>query len=223
MSIVNAGLELSSIETQTKSPKGGALKRAFDVTIASIMLFCALPAIFFIMVTMFSIDRGPVFFSHERVGHRGKKFRCLKFRSMIVNSKEALERHLEMFPLAREEWEATQKLRNDPRITPLGKFLRDTSLDELPQLINIIRGDMSLVGPRPIVQDEIVRYANDISAYASMRPGLTGLWQVSGRSDVDYEQRVRLDAEYARNWSFIGDVVIMLRTVKVVLMRTGSR
>ena len=199
------------------------LKRGFDITIASVMLFCALPAMFFIAVIMFSTDRGPVFFAHERIGHKGRRFRCLKFRSMVMNSQEALERHLEMFPQAKAEWEASQKLKNDPRITKLGQFLRETSLDELPQLINVIRGDMSLVGPRPIVHAEVVRYANEISAYASTRPGITGLWQVSGRSDVDYDQRVRLDAQYVREWTFLGDMMILLRTVKVVICRTGSR
>ncbi|KKB12931.1 exopolysaccharide biosynthesis protein [Devosia geojensis] len=223
MSVINAGLDVSQIASEVGEPKGGTLKRAFDVTTASILLFCALPAMFFIAVIMFSTDRGPVFFAHERIGHKGKRFRCLKFRSMVVNSQEALARHLEMFPAAKAEWDATQKLRNDPRVTGIGRFLRETSLDELPQLINVVRGEMSLVGPRPIVQAEIVRYGGDIAAYASTRPGLTGLWQVSGRSDVDYDQRVQLDAQYVREWSFFGDIMIMLRTVKVVLSRTGSR
>lgn len=223
MSVVNAGLDEVFEAIEAREPKGGRLKRVFDVAIASTMLFLALPAMFFIVVIMFSTDRGPVFFGHERIGHKGKRFRCLKFRSMIMNSQEALDRHLEMFPLARSEWDANQKLRNDPRITRLGKFLRDTSLDELPQLINVIRGDMSLVGPRPIVQAEVHRYASEIVSYASTRPGITGLWQVSGRSDVDYDQRVQLDAQYVRDWTFLGDMVIMLRTVKVVVCRTGSR
>lgn len=223
MSIVNAGLDASSDSSKTRMPKGGAAKRAFDVVAASTMLVFALPAMFFIAVIMFSTDRGPIVFAHERIGHNGRRFRCLKFRSMVVNSQEALRRHLELFPQARAEWDATQKLRDDPRITPLGRFLRVTSLDELPQLINVIRGDMSLVGPRPIVEDEVVRYADDIVHYAAMRPGITGLWQVSGRSDVGYDQRVELDSKYAREWSFSGDVTILLKTVKVVALRTGSR
>lgn len=223
MSIVNAGLESANESSKVKLPKGGAAKRAFDIVAASTMLVFALPAMFFIAVIMFSTDRGPIVFAHERIGHNGRRFRCLKFRSMVVDSQEALRRHLELFPQARAEWEATQKLRNDPRITPLGKFLRVTSLDELPQLINVIRGDMSLVGPRPIVQEEVVRYAEDIVHYAAMRPGITGLWQVSGRSDVDYDQRVQLDSKYAREWTFLGDVTILLKTVKVVALRTGSR
>ncbi|HTM77946.1 MAG TPA: sugar transferase [Devosia sp.] len=198
-------------------------KRVFDVIAASAMLVFALPAIFFIAVIMFSTDRGPILFGHERIGHNGKRFRCLKFRSMVTDSQQALARHLELFPQARAEWEATQKLRDDPRITPIGRFLRVTSLDELPQLLNVIRGDMSLVGPRPIVQDEVARYAAEIEAYAATRPGITGLWQVSGRSDVDYDQRVRLDSQYVRDWTFAGDLIILAKTVKVVVARTGSR
>jgi lipopolysaccharide/colanic/teichoic acid biosynthesis glycosyltransferase len=223
MSIVNAELDLSSQSSKTKVPKGGVAKRVFDVVAASTMLIFALPAMFFIAVIMFSTDRGPILFGHERIGHNGKRFRCLKFRSMVVDSQAALARHLELFPLARAEWEASQKLRDDPRITGIGRFLRVTSLDELPQLINVIRGEMSLVGPRPIVQDEVVRYAAEIEHYTATRPGITGLWQVGGRSDVDYDHRVRLDSQYVREWTFAGDLLILVKTVKVVIARTGSR
>lgn len=220
MSITNA--EVSSSDVQS-TRRGIGAKRAFDVMAASAMLLFAVPAMFFIAIIMFSTDRGPILFSHERIGQNGKRFKCLKFRSMVVNSQEALRRHLELFPQARAEWEATQKLRDDPRITPLGRFLRVTSLDELPQLINVIRGEMSLVGPRPIVQDEVVRYADQIEHYSAVRPGITGLWQVSGRSDCDYDQRVQLDTLYVRQWSFTGDLVILIKTIKVVILRTGSR
>ena len=223
MSITNDEVDPSDGHSKSSARRGLASKRTFDIVVASAMLLFALPAIFFIAVLMFSTDRGPILFSHERIGQNGKRFRCLKFRSMVVDSQEALRRHLELIPQARAEWEATQKLRDDPRVTPLGRFLRVTSLDELPQLINVIRGEMSLVGPRPIVQDEVVRYAEQIEHYAAVRPGITGLWQVSGRSDVDYDQRVQLDTLYVREWSFIGDLVILVKTVKVVVMRTGSR
>lgn len=223
MSITNAEVGSSDLDSKFGVRRGTGAKRAFDLTAASIMLIFALPAMFFIAVIMFSTDRGPILFAHERIGQNGKRFKCLKFRSMVVNSQEALQRHLDMFPQARAEWEATQKLRDDPRITPLGRFLRVTSLDELPQLINVIRGEMSLVGPRPIVQDEVVRYADQIEHYSAVRPGITGLWQVSGRSDVDYDQRVQLDSLYVREWSFLGDFIILIKTVKVVIMRTGSR
>ncbi|PXA98349.1 exopolysaccharide biosynthesis protein [Nostoc sp. 3335mG] len=223
MSITNAEIGPSSYPSKAGLPRGGHAKRTFDVVLASAMLFFALPAMLFIALIMYSTDRGPIFFAHERVGHNGRRFRCLKFRSMVVNSQDALRRHLELFPQARAEWEATQKLRDDPRITRLGRFLRITSLDELPQLINVIRGDMSLVGPRPIVEDEVVRYAEEITHYSAVRPGITGLWQVSGRSDVDYDQRVQLDSLYVRQWSFVGDMIILIKTVKVVILRTGSR
>ena len=223
MSIINAEVGPSDSHHKSSTRRGLGSKRTFDIIVAVAMLLFALPAMFFIAVLMFSTDRGPILFSHERIGQNGKRFRCLKFRSMVVDSQEALRRHLELLPHARAEWEATQKLRDDPRITRLGRFLRVTSLDELPQLINVIRGEMSLVGPRPIVQDEVVRYAEQIEHYAAVRPGITGLWQVSGRSDVDYDQRVQLDTTYVREWSFIGDLVILFKTVKVVVMRSGSR
>nr|WP_314259316.1 sugar transferase [uncultured Devosia sp.] len=219
MTIINA--EVGS--DKAGMPRGGYAKRSFDIMAASAMLLFALPAIFFIAVIMFSTDRGPIFFGHERIGLNGRRFRCLKFRSMVVNSQEALQRHLELFPQARAEWEESQKLTNDPRITPIGRFLRVTSLDELPQLLNVIRGDMSLVGPRPIVQDEVIRYADEIEHYSAVRPGITGLWQVSGRSDTGYDQRVQLDSLYVREWTFLGDMVILFKTVKVVALRTGSR
>lgn len=223
MSIINAEVGPSDSHHKSSTRRGLGSKRTFDIIVAVAMLLFALPAMFFIAVLMFSTDRGPILFSHERIGQNGKRFRCLKFRSMVVDSQEALRRHLELLPHARAEWEATQKLRDDPRITRLGRFLRVTSLDELPQLINVIRGEMSLVGPRPIVQDEVARYAEQIEHYAAVRPGITGLWQVSGRSDVDYDQRVQLDTTYVREWSFIGDLVILVKTVKVVVMRSGSR
>ena len=223
MSITNAEVGPSDSHSKSSARRGLGSKRTFDIVVALTMLLFALPAMFFIAVLMFSTDRGPILFSHERIGQNGKRFRCLKFRSMVVDSQEALRRHLELIPQARAEWDATQKLRDDPRVTLLGRFLRVTSLDELPQLINVIRGEMSLVGPRPIVQDEVVRYAEQIEHYAAVRPGITGLWQVSGRSDVDYDQRVQLDTLYVREWSFIGDLVILVKTVKVVVMRTGSR
>jgi Undecaprenyl-phosphate galactose phosphotransferase WbaP len=223
MSITNADVDPSDSLSKVNARRGIGAKRAFDLIAASAILAFALPAMFFIAVILFSTDRGPVLFSHERIGRNGRRFRCLKFRSMVVNSQEALRHHLELFPQARAEWDATQKLRDDPRITPLGRFLRVTSLDELPQLFNVIRGDMSLVGPRPIVQEEVARYADEIEHYAAVRPGITGLWQVSGRSDVDYDQRVKLDSRYVREWSFFGDLVILVKTIKVVALRAGSR
>ena len=220
MSIVNSGLDVS-IDAR-RLPRGGVPKRLFDVLAASALLVALLPLMLFVALAIYSFEQGPVLFGHDRIGYRGRRFRCFKFRSMVQNSAEVLEKHLAESPAARDEWDATQKLRNDPRITPLGRFLRVTSLDELPQLINVVRGDMSLVGPRPIVQAEIARYGHHIEAYASTRPGITGLWQVSGRSDVDYHRRVLMDTTYVRTWSLPGDVAILLRTVKVVFSQSGS-
>jgi lipopolysaccharide/colanic/teichoic acid biosynthesis glycosyltransferase len=220
MSLVN--FEVSGVPS-SDLPKGGKLKRSFDIGAAAILLFLALPAMLLIAMLIAALDPGPVFFGHERIGYKGRRFRCLKFRSMVVNSSEVLARHLEASPAARAEWNATQKLCADPRITPLGQFLRVTSLDELPQLINVLKGEMSLVGPRPIVQAEVGRYAGAIAAYWSVRPGITGLWQVSGRSDLDYNRRVALDEQYVHTWSMPNDFNILLRTLWVVLARKGSR
>lgn len=156
-------------------------------------------------------------FSHSRVGFGGKPFNCYKFRSMVANSEEVLKAYLEANPDLSMEWEETHKIRNDPRVTLLGWMLRKSSLDELPQLFNIIRGDMSCVGPRPIVKDELNRYGDHLGEYLRTRPGLTGLWQVSGRSSMDYASRVALDSQYVRNWSVWLDVVILFRTIFAVM------
>ena len=203
-------------------PLGGSGKRLFDITAASLLLFCFAPLLALIAVTMWMSERGAVFFGHTRVGYGGSRFRCFKFRTMVPDAQAVLERYLEDNPAARSEWDANHKLRNDPRITPLGRFLRETSLDELPQLVNVIRGEMSLVGPRPIVQAEVRRYAGRIDSYLIARPGITGLWQVSGRSDVDYDRRVGLDAEYVETWSFTQDLRILTATIRVVFSREGS-
>jgi lipopolysaccharide/colanic/teichoic acid biosynthesis glycosyltransferase len=168
-------------------------------------------------------DGGAVFFEHPRVGRYGRMFGCLKFRTMVADSAGALQRHLMANPAAAQEWRETQKLTDDPRITRIGRFLRATSLDELPQLINVLRGEMSLVGPRPVTKEELEeRYARDRRYYLLVRPGLTGLWQVSGRNRVSYARRIELDREYVREWSFIRDIKILFRTIDVVLKRDGA-
>lgn len=220
VSIANSGLEVAT--DLGRLPRGGNPKRLFDLAAASALLLALLPLMLFVALVIYSFERGPILYGHDRVGYRGRRFRCLKFRSMVANSAEVLERHLAENQQARAEWDASQKLRDDPRITPLGRFLRVTSLDELPQLVNVIRGEMSLVGPRPIVQAEVIRYGSKIDAYTSARPGITGLWQVSGRSDVDYDRRVQMDTTYVSTWSLPGDVAILLRTVKVVFSQSGS-
>ena len=165
---------------------------------------------------------GPALYRHKRVGFEGRMFGCIKFRSMDVNGDRILADLLANDADAAAEWAATQKLRNDPRITPIGRFLRHTSLDELPQLLNVLRGEMSLVGPRPVVQSELSFYGENADYYMLARPGVTGLWQVSGRSDTTYEQRVRLDVWYVRNWSLWHDLAILMKTVPVVLFRRGA-
>jgi lipopolysaccharide/colanic/teichoic acid biosynthesis glycosyltransferase len=222
LSIVNSGIDVATGVAAAKIPRGGHLKRWFDLLAACVLLFALLPLLLFVALVIFSTERGPVLYGHDRIGYKGRRFRCLKFRSMVPDADIVLARHLADNPVARAEWDACQKLRHDPRITPLGRFLRTTSLDELPQLFNVIRGDMSLVGPRPIVHAEMVRYGKRIEAYTCARPGITGLWQVSGRSDVDYGSRVMLDSHYVSTWSLPGDVLILLRTVKVVFSQSGS-
>lgn len=203
-------------------PVGGALKRGLDVVIAATALVALSPLFLFVTIILRLTDPGPVFFGHKRVGLGGRSFRCLKFRTMCVDADVVLERLLASDPEIAAEWEATRKLRNDPRISRIGRVLREYSLDELPQLINVLRGEMSLVGPRPVVTSELTRYGNAAVHYLSARPGITGLWQVSGRSDTTYRARVSLDARYVTEWSLTGDVVILLRTIPAVLGARGS-
>lgn len=200
---------------------GPVVGRSFDVMLAFVAVLVFLP---FLIVTALAIrlsSPGPVLFVQQRVGRDGKLFPCLKFRTMVVNSQEILHDLLATNPEARAEWDRDQKLRNDPRITPIGGILRKSSLDELPQLFNILAGHMSIVGPRPIIEAEIARYGDRFASYCSVRPGLTGLWQVSGRNDVSYEARVRLDAFYAKRKSTVYDLAICLRTVPAVLSSRG--
>ena len=167
-------------------------------------------------------NKGRVIFAHRRVGKDGKLFPCYKFQSMVPDAQKRLEEYLADNPEARKEWEDTFKLTNDPRVTKLGGFLRKTSLDELPQLWNVLMGDMSLVGPRPIVTKEIERYGDYIREYYMVPPGITGMWQVNGRSDTTYEERVAMDTWYVRNWSVWIDLVYLFKTVKTVFTGKGA-
>lgn len=197
------------------------LKRTFDIFGALSIILMLLPALL-VLGFLVGRDGGPPIYGHERVGLNGRKFKCLKFRSMVINSKEVLEEVLRTDPVARAEWDKDFKLKNDPRITKVGHFIRKTSLDELPQLWNVVRGDMTLVGPRPVIEDELARYAGDVDYYLMAKPGMTGLWQVSGRNDVDYETRVYFDSWYVKNWSLWNDIAILFKTVGVVLKRDGA-
>lgn len=202
---------------QNHRPLGGRRKRIMDVTVASIALVLAAPVMLAIALLILLTDGSPAIFSHTRVGFNGKRFACYKFRTMVANADQVLADYIANNPEAAKEWEQNWKFRNDPRITFLGHILRKSSLDELPQLINVLRGEMSCVGPRPVVPDELQRYGACAIDYLRTRPGLTGLWQVTGRDAIDYPSRVSIDSRYVRDWSIWADVVILARTVFAVM------
>ncbi|CAN7548956.1 sugar transferase [Bosea sp. LjRoot9] len=202
---------------------GLSVKRAFDLAAGVALLFLLAPLMLLIAGLIRAGDGGPAFFRQARVGRSGKSFRCWKFRTMASDADEALQRLLASDPAAAQEWAESQKLTRDPRITPVGAFLRRSSLDELPQLFNIVSGDMSFVGPRPIVAAERERYGEAFNHCFSVPPGLTGLWQISGRSDCSYATRISLDSQYASDWHLLLDAKILVKTVPAVLMQKGSR
>lgn len=206
----------------SRSRGGDIAKSVFDRAFALVALVFLAPMILVISVVILVEDGRPVFFRHRRIGRDGKPFDCLKFRTMCKNADQQLANLLASDPAARAEWEATQKLANDPRITCAGAFFRKTSFDEIPQFWNVLRGEMSVVGPRPIIAAEASHYGSKFDAYKSVKPGVTGLWQVSGRSTTTYEERVALDCDYIKRRSFWMDIKIIIRTVKVVLFREGS-
>ena len=193
-----------------------------NVLIALLALLFAAPVMLLIGFAIFLQDGGPVLFAHRRIGREGKPFHCLKFRSMAIDAEARLAELLADDPVARAEWEADHKLRRDPRVTRLGAFLRRSSLDELPQLLNVLRGEMSLVGPRPIVEAEIAKYGRRFRQYCAVKPGITGLWQVSGRNDTTYRTRVALDCVYAARRSAWLDAKVLFCTIPAVLSRRGS-
>lgn len=197
------------------------LIRTIDIVIAISAVLVLLPLLIVIFVAMKLTSPGPVLFAHRRIGKGGQTFPCYKFRSMVVNSAEVLEKHLAENPEARAEWQRDQKLRNDPRVTPIGRLLRRSSLDEVPQIFNVLRGEMSMVGPRPIVEGEMIRYRQYIFDYMSVKPGITGLWQISGRNNTTYRRRVALDTAYARSRNVALDLAILARTVPAVLTGSG--
>jgi Undecaprenyl-phosphate galactose phosphotransferase WbaP len=198
------------------------LKRILDLFLMIIGCLVGFPILFICMGLIRLDSRGPILFTQERIGKDGKKFLLWKYRTMLPNSDEVLEKYLSGNEDLRKEWEANHKLKNDPRVTRVGKFLRKTSLDELPQLINVLMGEMSLVGPRPIVSDEIKYYKESYRLYTQVLPGMTGLWQISGRSNVSYENRVSLDEYYIRHWSIWMDIYILVQTIWVVIKGAGA-
>jgi len=201
---------------------GRSLKRALDLLIAIPALVLLAPLLLLVAMIVKLGDRGPIFYSHTRIGFGGAPFGCLKFRTMKTDASAQLAELLQKNPAARSEWEETRKLKDDPRITAVGEILRRSSLDELPQLINVVRGEMSLVGPRPITAEELPRYGEHIWSYMAARPGLTGQWQTSGRNDVSYEHRVSLDVHYLNHWSLGRDFIIIAKTIPVLFSRRGS-
>ncbi|CAN5359191.1 hypothetical protein BH09PSE1_BH09PSE1_04900 [soil metagenome] len=203
-------------------PALGRTARVIDVAIAAAALVFLAPLLLLVALIVKLADGGPALFRQERIGQGGRVFKCLKFRSMVMDADVRLNALLERDPVARAEWDLDHKLRNDPRITALGRFLRKSSLDELPQLINVICGDMSIVGPRPIVASEVSRYRGYFAHYCSVRPGITGLWQVSGRNNVSYRRRVACDVMYARTHSLPMNIRIMAATVPAVTFARGS-
>jgi lipopolysaccharide/colanic/teichoic acid biosynthesis glycosyltransferase len=206
-----------SVETTTP-----LLKRALDIAVSIFILIILLLPLAVCAALVRISSPGPIFFRHRRIGLGGKQFFVWKFRTMYQNADQILEEHLRKCPDAKIEWLQRQKLSNDPRVTSIGRFMRRFSIDEFPQLWNVIIGDMSLIGPRPIVQAEVHRYGEAIASYYAVRPGMTGLWQVSGRSNTSYLERVRMDEQYAKKWSLALDALIFLRTFHVLLSGEGA-
>lgn len=223
--IQSGGVALRNSRSRSRSrtvPIGEYLDTGLNAALALMLFVFILPLLVIIAVAVSCQDDGPLVFAHKRVGRNGRPFYCLKFRSMAADAEARLAEVLRDDPAARAEWERDHKLKNDPRITPLGAFLRRSSLDELPQLFNVLRGEMSLVGPRPIVFDETLKYGRRFRHYCAVKPGITGLWQVSGRNDVSYSSRVAMDSLYARKKSLVLDLWILAATIPAVLCRRGS-
>ena len=204
-----------------KNGASAACKYAIDASFAAIGLLVLSPMILMVMAILLALQGRPIFIAHRRIGKNGVPFGCLKFRTMVKDADKVLARHLANNPHLEQEWNATRKLRHDPRITPFGALLRKSSVDEIPQLLNVVQGRMSLVGPRPIVASEVELYGVHFADYIKVRPGLTGLWQVSGRSDISYHERVQLDVRYVRENTLGGDLAIMIKTIPAILRSRG--
>jgi exopolysaccharide production protein ExoY len=199
-------------------PIGLKSKRVLDIILAVSGIVLLAPLLIICFIATVVTSRGPALFRHRRVGFKGKYFDCLKFRTMVTDAPERLRQLLDSDPAAAAEWATNRKLRYDPRVTAIGAILRKSSLDELPQLFNVLKGEMSIVGPRPVTDEELIRYSSAINAYLSCRPGVTGLWQVSGRSTTTYDKRIACDTFYARNWSMSLDAKILIVTIPAVLI-----
>ncbi|SEH25276.1 undecaprenyl-phosphate galactose phosphotransferase WbaP [Selenomonas sp. KH1T6] len=220
--LVDESMMVIGVKNNLASVWNRFLKRVFDLTVSLIGMTVAFPVGLIIALAIYIDSPGPVVFAHLRIGQRKKVFPCYKFRTMVPDAEEKLREYLLENPEAMEEWEEAFKLKEDPRITRVGRFLRKTSLDELPQLINVLKGEMSLVGPRPIVRREIIKYGEYFRDFILVPPGITGMWQVNGRSDTTYEERVHMDSWYVRNWSVWIDLIYLLKTVRVVFSGKGA-
>jgi Undecaprenyl-phosphate galactose phosphotransferase WbaP len=215
----NLGVE---IKQSLLFPWARRTKHALDLLLTVVGGLLISPLLLALVILIKLDSQGPAFYGHRRLGAGGKHFRCWKFRTMHTDAEQRLDEYLQGNPHLRAEWEQNFKLRDDPRVTRAGRFLRKTSLDELPQLWNVLRGQMSLIGPRPIVDAEVSRYGTVYELYQRIRPGISGLWQVSGRSDTNYARRVKLDAYYVHNWSVWLDLVVLVRTLRSVLLSRGA-
>ena len=208
--------------TGSPHPTGLLSKRVIDIILAVSGIVLLAPLLIICFLATVVTSPGPALFRHRRVGFKGKHFDCLKFRTMVTDAPERLRHLLDSDPVAAAEWTANRKLRYDPRVTAIGAILRKSSLDELPQLFNVLRGEMSIVGPRPVTEEELVRYSGAVNAYLACRPGITGLWQVSGRSTTTYNKRIACDTFYARNWSMTLDAKIVIVTIPALLLSDGA-
>jgi exopolysaccharide biosynthesis polyprenyl glycosylphosphotransferase len=213
-----AGLPFVQVEEPQSDRAGGWSKRAFDLVVSSCVVLALSPLLIFTALMIKLQDRGPIFYRQVRVGIHGDEFEMVKFRSMVVNA----DKLRDQLDDANEGSGVLFKIKDDPRITRFGRFIRKYSIDELPQLINVFKGEMSLVGPRPLFPKDVERYEKDTHRRMLVRPGMTGLWQVSGRSDLSWAESVRLDLYYVDNWSMVIDLVIMVKTVKAVLVSDGA-
>lgn len=221
-SLFNEKLMLMRLKNNLARSWNRYLKTIFDFALTLVGTVAISPILIFIAIWIYIDSPGPVIFKHTRIGKNGKKFPCYKFRSMCIDAKEKLAELLENDPVAKAEWERDFKLKNDPRITKSGAFLRRTSLDELPQIFNVLKGDMSLVGPRPVIEEELERYGEYVNDYLMVKPGITGMWQINGRNDTSYAERVCMDSWYVRNWSIWIDNLILWRTLKSVIRCKGA-
>lgn len=199
------------------------VKRLFDIVFSLLVLVFGSPLFLLIALAIKLFSKGEVFYTHERIGRGGRPFLCYKFRTMYANAEEQQRTLLANDQKLREEWASTRKLKNDPRVTPWGAFLRKTSLDEIPQFWNVLKGDLSVVGPRPVVYEEIVQYFGvKAGKILSFRPGITCIWQVSGRSDIDYSKRIELDEKYIDNYSILLDLALIVKTVPSMIFSRGA-